>query len=217
MASGTAYINASGNKHLFKQLNQFTPPLLVMFFVLSGMRLSIPSLAAAGVIGIVYFLVRIAGKYTGSALGAAVTHDSPEIRRYFGLALIPQAGVSIGLAVLGQRMLPAESGQLLSTIILSSGLLYEMVGPACAKASIKLSGSVPGKVDAEKADAVKVIAGSSSASGPDTAKADGVEPSVHKAGAAALEQQTRKKAPDTGNDTDDTVSAQQVRPRHAVV
>ena len=232
MASGTAYINASGNKHLFKQLNQFTPPLLVMFFVLSGMRLSIPSLAAAGVIGIVYFLVRIAGKYTGSALGAAVTHASPEIRRYFGLALIPQAGVSIGLAVLGQRMLPAESGQLLSTIILSSGLLYEMVGPACAKASIKLSGSVPGKAaagkaaagkaddekaDAEKAAAGKVIAGSSSESGPDTAKADGVEPSVHKAGAAALEQQTRKKAPDTGNDTDDTVSAQQVRPRHAVV
>ena len=188
-------------------------------------------------IGIVYFLVRIAGKYTGSALGAAVTHASPEIRRYFGLALIPQAGVSIGLAVLGQRMLPAESGQLLSTIILSSGLLYEMVGPACAKASIKLSGSVPGKAaagkadagkasvgkaaagkaEAEKAAAVKVIAGSSSASGPDTAKADGVELSVHKAGAAALEQQTRKKAPDTGNDTDDTVSAQQVRPRHAVV
>ena len=242
MASGPACINASGNKHLFKQLNQFTPPLLVMFFVLSGMRLSIPSLAAAGVIGIVYFLVRIAGKYTGSALGAAVTHASPEIRRYFGLALIPQAGVSIGLAVLGQRMLPAESGQLLSTIILSSGLLYEMVGPACAKASIKLSGSVPGKAaagkadagkadagkasvgkasagkaDAEKAAAGKVIAGSSSASGPDIAKADGVEQPVHKAGAAALEEQTRKKAPDTGNDTNDTVSAQQVRPRHAVV
>ena len=74
-----------------------------------------------------------------------------------------------------------------------------------------------GKADAEKADVGKVIASSSSASGPDTAKADGVELSVHKAGAAALEQQTRKKAPDTGNDTDDTVSAQQVRPRHAVV
>ena len=148
MASGAAYINASGNKHLFKQ-----------FFVLSGMRLSIPSLAAAGVIGIVYFLVRIAGKYTGSALGAAVTHASPEIRRYFGLALIPQAGVSIGLAVLGQRMLPAESGQLLSTIILSSGLLYEMVGPACAKASIKLSGSVPGKAAVDKAAAGKAAAG----------------------------------------------------------
>ena len=143
MASGTAYVNASGNKHLFKQLNQFTPPLLVMFFVLSGMRLAIPSLAAAGLIGVIYFLIRIAGK--GSSIGAAVIHASPEIRRYFGLALIPQAGVSIGLAVLGQRMLPTESGLMLSTIILSSGLLYEMVGPACSKAAIKLSGSIPAK------------------------------------------------------------------------
>lgn len=145
MASGTAYVNASGNKHLFKQLNQFTPPLLVMFFVLSGMRLSLPSLAAAGSIGLIYFLVRIAGKYAGSTAGAAVIHANPEIRKYFGLALIPQAGVSIGLAALGQRMLPAESGLMLSTIILSSGLLYEMVGPACSKLAIKLSGSIPEK------------------------------------------------------------------------
>lgn len=68
MATGTAYINTSGNKHLFKQIDQFTPPLLVIFFVLSGMRLSIPSLAAAGMIGLVYFLVRIAGKYVAPRL-----------------------------------------------------------------------------------------------------------------------------------------------------
>lgn len=151
MASGTAYVNASGNKHLFKQLNQFTPPLLVMFFVLSGIRLSLPSLAEAGMIGIIYFFVRIVGKYAGASLGAAVIHASPEVRRYFGLALIPQAGVSIGLAVLGQRMLPPESGEMLSTIILSSGILYEMVGPACAKWAIKMSGSIPGERERKKA------------------------------------------------------------------
>lgn len=145
MATGTAYINTSGNKHLFKQIDQFTPPLLVIFFVLSGMRLSIPSLAAAGMIGLVYFLVRIAGKYVGSTIGAIITNASSEIRRYFGLALIPQAGVSIGLAVLGQRMLPSDSGTLLSTIILSSGLLYEIIGPACSKLAIKKSGSIPVK------------------------------------------------------------------------
>ena len=145
MASGTVYINTSGNKHLFKQLNQFTPPLLVMFFVLSGMRLSIPSLVSAGFVGIIYFLVRIVGKYLGATLGGILTHATPEVKKYFGLALIPQAGVSIGLAVLGQRMLPAASGEMLSTIILSSGILYEMVGPACAKAAIRLSGSIPEK------------------------------------------------------------------------
>lgn len=155
MASGTIYINTSGNKHLFKQLNQFTPPLLVMFFVLSGMRLSIPSLVSAGFVGVIYFLVRIVGKYLGSSLGAWLTHATPEVKKYFGLALIPQAGVSIGLAVLGQRMLPAASGEMLSTIILSSGILYEMVGPACAKAAIRLSGSIPEKKSESKKAAKK--------------------------------------------------------------
>ena len=142
MALGTAYINLSGNKELFKQINHFEPPVLLMFFVLSGMKLNVPSLVSAGVIGVVYFFVRILGKYLGASLGSALSGCSPAIKRYLGLALIPPAGVSIGLAALGQRMLPAEQGLMLSTIILSSAVLYEMIGPACAKASLFLSHSV---------------------------------------------------------------------------
>lgn len=143
MVMGAVYINISGNKKVFKQVNGFTPPIQLLFFVLSGMRMDLTALKAAGLIGVVYFLVRIIGKYAGAWLGAMLGKASVPIRRYLGLALIPQAGVSIGLALLGQRILPAESGALLSTIILSSGVLYEMIGPACAKAAIFLSGSVP--------------------------------------------------------------------------
>ncbi len=143
MVMGAVYINVSGNKKVFKQVNGFTPPIQLLFFVLSGMRMDLAALKAAGLIGVVYFLVRIIGKYAGAWLGAVLGKASVPIRRYLGLALIPQAGVSIGLALLGQRILPAESGALLSTIILSSGVLYEMIGPACAKAAIFLSGSVP--------------------------------------------------------------------------
>ena len=181
MASGTIYINTSGNKHLFKQLNQFTPPLLVMFFVLSGMRLSIPSLISAGFVGVIYFLVRIVGKYLGSSLGAWLTHATPEVKKYFGLALIPQAGVSIGLAVLGQRMLPAASGEMLSTIILSSGILYEMVGPACAKAAIRLSGSIPDKKsESKKAESKKAAKKAVAQDLPvQEMPADGIELAAH--------------------------------------
>lgn len=143
MVMGAVYINVSGNKKVFKQVNGFTPPIQLLFFVLSGMRMDLTALKTAGLIGVVYFLVRIIGKYAGAWLGAVLGKASIPIRRYLGLALIPQAGVSIGLALLGQRILPAESGALLSTIILSSGVLYEMIGPACAKAAIFLSGSVP--------------------------------------------------------------------------
>lgn len=142
MLMGAVYINRIGDKTLFKQVNHFTPPVMLLFFVLSGMKLNVPMLVTAGGIGVCYFFVRIAGKYLGSYAGCVVTGAPMEIRRYLGLALVPQAGVSIGLAALGQRLLPAGLGTMLSTIILSSGVLYEMVGPACAKAALFLSHSI---------------------------------------------------------------------------
>ena len=165
MMLGTVYINAGGTNHLFKQVDKFTPPILLLFFVLSGMRLNLPSLAVAGVTGVAYFLIRIAGKYLGAYLGCACCHLPVAIKHNLGLALIPQAGVSIGLAVLGQRILPPQWGTLLSTIILSSGLLYEIIGPACAKAALFLSHSIP------KPDTAAVICRQSPVQVLDPAKA----------------------------------------------
>ena len=142
MALGTVYINVGGGEEIFDRLSAASPPVLLLFFTLSGIRLDLPMLATAGVIGVVYFIVRIAGKYAGAWAGAKAIGAPESTRKYLGLALIPQAGVSIGLAALGQRILPAETGALLSTIILSSGVLYEMVGPACAKLSLYLSGTL---------------------------------------------------------------------------
>ena len=142
MVLGATYANVTGDKDLFKQVNRVTPPINVLFFVLSGMRLNLGALETVGMIGVTYFAVRIVGKILGSWLGARMTGCSAEIRRYFGLALIPQAGVSIGLAVLAQRILPAESGSLLSTIILSSSVLYEMIGPVCARKALMLAGAI---------------------------------------------------------------------------
>lgn len=146
MVLGAVYINLSGNKDLFRQINSFTPPITLMFFVLSGMRLNVPALLSAGIIGVVYFFVRIIGKAIGAYGGAKIAHASQPIQKYLELALIPQAGVSIGLAVLGQRLLPASEGAMLSMIILSSAVLYEMIGPACAKLALKLAGAIPAQV-----------------------------------------------------------------------
>ena len=143
MALGAGYVNLGGEKRLFKRMDKFSPPFLLLFFALSGLRLNIPSLATAGVIGVAYFFVRIAGKYAGASSGAALCRADPSIIKYLGLALTPQAGVSIGLAVLGQRLLPAAEGTMLATIILSSAVLYELTGPACAKLALLRSGAIP--------------------------------------------------------------------------
>lgn len=149
MSMGTIYINITDDDKLFKQLNYFNPPILLLFFVRSGVSFDLKTLTSTSligavpiiVIGIVYFVVRIVGKYAGSFLGCLITKKEKTTRNYLGLALIPQAGVAIGLAALGARTIGGEMGNALETIILASSVLYELIGPACAKLSLYLSKS----------------------------------------------------------------------------
>ncbi|MBQ6979326.1 MAG: cation:proton antiporter [Clostridia bacterium] len=150
MAMGMVYINISGDDKLFKQLNYFSPPILLLFFVHSGVNFRINMLFSGGsfgavpliVIGVLYFIVRIAGKYAGAFTGCAIAKKPKKTRNCLGLALIPQAGVAIGLAALAARTIGGEEGAVIQTIILSSSILYELIGPACAKLSLYLSGAI---------------------------------------------------------------------------
>ena len=150
MSMGTIYINLSDDDKLFKQLNYFSPPILLLFFVRSGLSFRLDALlnpsagedgASLLVIGVAYFLTRIIGKYAGAYLGCLAVHKKKQVRNYLGLALVPQAGVAIGLAALGARTLGGQMGIDLQTVILASSVLYELTGPACAKLSLYLSGS----------------------------------------------------------------------------
>ena len=150
MLMGAVYINMTHDEKLFRQLNYFSPPILLLFFVRSGISFDLgalfrPSESIGSVplflIGVLYFFVRILGKYSGAFLGCQTTGKSRKIRNYLGLALIPQAGVAIGLAALGARTIGGEMGKALETIILSSSVLYELIGPGAAKLALYLSGS----------------------------------------------------------------------------
>ena len=143
MVFGAVYINLTDDEVLYCQLNAFTPPIMLLFFVTSGMSLDLRVLTDFGLAGITYFLVRIGGKYLGTWLGCLLTKCDPKTRTYLGAALVPQAGVAIGLAYLSQRMLPAAIGDVLMSMILASSVLYELIGPACAKFALFRSGAIP--------------------------------------------------------------------------
>ncbi len=156
MSMGTVYINLTDDDKLFKQINYFSPPILLLFFVRSGVSFDLnalinPSGSVGGysllLIGILYFIVRILGKYAGAFLGCLAVKKPKKVRNWLGLALIPQAGVAIGLAVLGARTLGGETGAALQTIILASSVLYELIGPAAAKLSLYLSKSYSNKLE----------------------------------------------------------------------
>ena len=147
---GMIYINIAKDDRIFKQVNYFSPPILLLFFVKSGVGFRLDALVNSSTvigsipliaIGVIYFLVRIVGKYAGAFLGCLLVKKEKLVRNYLGLALIPQAGVAIGLAALGARVLGGEVGIALETIVLASSVLYELIGPACAKLSLYLSKS----------------------------------------------------------------------------
>ena len=142
MVFGTTYINMTKDKELYKQVEKFTPPILSIFFVVSGMNLDIGSFGTLGIIGVAYFFIRIIGKYFGAYFGCMMAGTTKAVRNYLGLALVPQAGVAIGLAFLGRRLLHESSGNMLLTIILSSSVLYELIGPASAKFALFRSGAI---------------------------------------------------------------------------
>lgn len=149
MTMGMVFANIEGHEKLFKQLNYFNPPILLLFFVRSGLTFDLKALvstkavgsAPLALVGVLYFFVRLIGKYIGAFLGSAVTGKPKEVRNYLGLALAPQAGVAIGLAALCARQLGPEVGGTLQTIILASSVLYELIGPASAKLGLFLSKS----------------------------------------------------------------------------
>ena len=154
MAMGTVYINVTDDDRLFKQLNYFSPPVLLLFFVYSGLNFKLDALFDMNsslngvpliVIGVTYFFVRILGKYVGAFTGCLITKKPVKTRNYLGLALIPQAGVAIGLVVMAARTIGGEQGMMLQTVILSSSILYELIGPGCAKLALYLSGSYGGE------------------------------------------------------------------------
>jgi Kef-type K+ transport system membrane component KefB/nucleotide-binding universal stress UspA family protein len=126
---------------LFRTLNAFEPPIYVLFFTLAGAHLDFSALALAGWLGFMYFLLRFVSKTTGAYLGGGLAGAPPLVRKYLGVALVPQAGVAIGLIFLinGDPSLDVYTAILTPTVLV--GVLFaELVGPACTKYSLERSG-----------------------------------------------------------------------------
>lgn len=116
----------------FESVNSVDWPLYVMFYVLAGAHLDIGMLGSLGLIGSVYIISRIIGRIGGAYAGAVITGAEQSIRRYMGLALMAQAGVAIGLAMMAKASLPHTGGAILHTIIATT-VIYEIFGPVATR------------------------------------------------------------------------------------
>ena len=142
MAIGATYVNLRDDAiHTLEQADTWTPPLFMLFFVISGADLNVSVLPKLGLVGVAYIISRVTGKYFGAFLGCTISKTSHKIRKYLGFSLIPQAGVAIGIAQLVVTELP-EYGASIQAVILCATLIYELVGPIVTKLSLIKAGEI---------------------------------------------------------------------------
>lgn len=143
MMLGTVFCNICPLSHdLMEKTDKWTSPLFALFFVISGAELELNVFAdvAIVVIGIVYILFRSLGKYFGAMGSAKLVKCSPNICKYLGITLLPQAGVALGMCATAMQL--GEQGNLIRNITLFAVLIYELIGPLLTRQALTAAGDI---------------------------------------------------------------------------
>lgn len=143
MMLGTIFCNICPlSEDLMKASDKWTSPLFALFFVISGAELELEVFADVAIVGIgvVYILFRCLGKYTGTLVSAKATKCEPQICKYLGITLFPQAGVALGMCATAMQL--GEEGNLIRNITLFAVLVYEIFGPLLTKWALTQAGDI---------------------------------------------------------------------------
>ena len=134
------------SEQIMYQVERWTAPIYVLFFVLSGAELDLTVFADLAVVGIgvVYILTRSAGKIVGANVSAKMTRCPESVCKYLGITLLPQAGVALGMSVMAAAEFGTEGG-MIRNIVLFSVLIYELVGPTLTKIALTKAGDIKPK------------------------------------------------------------------------
>lgn len=143
MMMGTVFCNLCPlSEDIMERADKWSSPLLALFFVVSGAELELSVFTDFAIVGIgvVYIIFRCIGKYCGTYFSAKATKCSPEICKYLGITLFPQAGVALGMCT--TAMVLGEQGALIRNITLFAVLIYELFGPVATKMALTAAGDI---------------------------------------------------------------------------
>ena len=147
MMMGTIFCNICPlSEDLMERSEKWTSPLLALFFVISGAELELGVFANIAIvaIGIIYIIFRSLGKYFGTYVSAKATKCAPNICKYLGITLLPQAGVALGMCTIAADPINGlgAQGALIRNITLFAVLIYELVGPLFTRMALTAAGDI---------------------------------------------------------------------------
>jgi len=143
MMLGTVFCNfCEVSEELMDRADRWTAPVLILFFVISGAELDLSVFTQWAVIitGIAYIASRSFGKCYGAHISAKMMKCDPNIVKYLGITLLPQAGVALGMAIKAVELGP--DGAIVRNITLFAVLIYEIVGPFLTKMALTKAGDI---------------------------------------------------------------------------
>ncbi|MEK6230688.1 MAG: cation:proton antiporter [Luteolibacter sp.] len=126
---------AQHHERPFHVIENIELPFMIVFFVLAGASLEVSALASVGALGIAYIGLRCVGRIAGGWLGGLLSNADRPTRRWIGLALMPQAGVALGMGLLAATRIP-EVGVIILQVTIGSTVFFELVGPLLTRLAL---------------------------------------------------------------------------------
>ena len=137
MVMGAVVANlATHHEYPFHAIEDIEWPFMVIFFVLAGASLEFSALKDISLIGSVYVACRITGKVLGAWLGGRCSGARRVTCRWIGVAMLPQAGVAMGMALVATNLLP-EYRQVVLSVVISSTVFFELIGPPFTRLALR--------------------------------------------------------------------------------
>ncbi len=149
MAMGLTIVNVVPKRshELFKYIKELSIPIYVFFFVLIGARIQLNQMPLwLWAVIISYVLLRTSGKMVGAYYGAKISGASDNVRKYTGLGLAAQGGVTIGLSIMAGYKLKGITiidglsvGDMVIFTVATTTFLIQIIGPSLVKLAVTLA------------------------------------------------------------------------------
>jgi len=137
MVMGAAVANlARHHRRPFHAIEGIEWPFMVLFFVLAGASLDLRALHGVGALALAFVVLRVIGRLAGAWCGGLAAGVDGPTRLWMGWALLPQAGVALGMGLVAVQRFPEFRDQLLPVIIAAT-VLFELLGPVCTAAAVR--------------------------------------------------------------------------------
>jgi len=132
---------AKHHDYPFHSIEGIESTFLLIFFVLAGASLELNALKEVSLIGIIYILSRSTGKILGASIGSQLAIANHATKTWMGFALLPQAGVAIGMALVASHYFP-EYSHILLPVVISTTVFFEIIGPVFTRLALKQTNKV---------------------------------------------------------------------------